>query len=129
MDYVYYPVLIKTSAPVTLDEASVTYADGVQVKGAWVAPSPPYAGYGLIKGWPAPKILTQSPNVQWSKRVPAAGAALDPVVRSYNVFLHLTVYPDALPLTTDGVALTFHEGGGAGQSVTWVDHLTFRASC
>jgi hypothetical protein len=44
------------------------------------------------------------------------------------VFLHLRVYPDALPLATDGVVLTFTDPGGAG-SVTWVDHLAFQTKC
>jgi len=99
--------MVKTSAPVTLDSAAVTYADGVQV---------------------APAILTQGSRVQWSKRVPAVGATLDPASGWYNVFLHLRVYPDALPLHTDGVVLTYHDTGGP-QTVTWVDHLSFRTSC
>ena len=52
----------------------------------------------MVEGWPAPAILVQGSSVQWSKRVPAAGAALDPATGWYNVFLHLRVYPDALPL-------------------------------
>ena len=56
---------------------SIVHTAGVTVAGAWVAPAPANAGTGLVPGWPPPSILTQSPTVQWSKRVTAAGAALD----------------------------------------------------
>ncbi len=128
VDYVYYPVMVKASSPVTLDSAAVTYADGVQVAGSWVAPAAASGGTGVVEGWPPPAILVQGSSVQWSKRVPAAGAALDPATGWYNVFLHLRVYPDALPLETDGVVLTYHQAGGP-QTVTWVDHLAFKTSC
>ena len=128
VDYVYYPVMVEASSPVTLDSAAVTYADGVQVAGSWVAPAATTGGTGMVEGWPAPAILTQGSSVQWKKRVPAAGATLDPATGWYNVFLHLRVYPDALPLRTDGVVLTYHDTGSR-QSVTWVDHLTFAATC
>lgn len=129
VDYVYYPVMVAASAPVTLDQVSVTYADGVQVAGAWVAPRASTGGTGIVEGWPAPSILTQSSSVQWSKRVTAAGVSLAPGAPSDTVFLHLRVYPDALPVTTDGVALTFHEATGGSAKTTWIDHLTFRATC
>ncbi len=128
VDYVYYPVMVKATAPVTLDSASVTYADGVQVAGSWVAPAASTGGTGMVEGWPAPAILVQGSSVQWNKRVPATGAALDPATGWYNVFLHLRVYPDALPLHTDGVVLTYHQTGSP-QTVTWVDHLSFQTSC
>jgi hypothetical protein len=111
---------------VTLDNVSVTYADGVQVAGSWVAPAAPNAGTGFIQGWPAPPILTQSGSVQWSKRVVAQGAAL-PAATPYNVFLHLRVYPDALPLRTSGVVVTYHDGSGP-HTDTWVDHVTYQSS-
>ena len=128
MDYVYYPVMVKATSPVTLDSASVTYADGVQVAGSWVAPAAATGGTGMVEGWPAPAILVQSSSVQWKKKVPAAGASLSPDSGWYNVFLHLRVYPDALPLHTDGVVLTYH-GTGGDQTVTWVDHLSFQTAC
>jgi hypothetical protein len=127
VDFVYYPVMVKAASPVQLTSAAVTYADGVQVAGAWVAPSAPTQGTGTVEGWPAPSILTQSTSVQWSKRVPAAGASLTPGTW-YNVFLHLRVYPDALPLATDGVDLTFTAAGG-DHSIVWVDHVAFQRKC
>jgi hypothetical protein len=127
VDFVYYPVMVKAASPVHLTTAAVTYADGVQVAGAWVAPAAPTHGTGTVEGWPAPSILTQSTSVQWSKRVPAAGATLTPGTW-YNVFLHLRVYPDALPLTTNGVDLTF-SAGGSDSSIVWVDHLAFQTKC
>jgi hypothetical protein len=127
VDFVYYPVVVEPSVAVTLTTAAVTYADGVQVAGAWVAPSAPTRGTGTVQEWPAGPDVTQSASVQWSKRVPAAGASLTPGTW-YNVFLHLRVYPDALPLATDGVVLTFTDSSGA-HDVTWVDHLTFKTSC
>ena len=124
----YYPVMVKASSPVTLESASVTYADGVQVAGAWVAPAAATGGTGMVEGWPPPAILVQGSSVQWKQRVPATGPALDPATGWYNVFLHLRVYPDALPLHTDGVVLTYHDSGG-DETVTWVDHLSFQATC
>jgi hypothetical protein len=126
VDFVYYPVMVKAASSVRLTTAAVTYADGVQVAGAWVAPGAPTHGTGTVQGWPAPSILTQSTSVQWSKRVPAAGASLAPGTW-YNVFLHLRVYPDALPLATDGVDLTFTAAGD--HSVRWVDHVAFQRKC
>lgn len=127
VDFVYYPVLVKATSPVVVKAAAVTYADGVQVAGAWVAQSAPTRGTGTVQGWPAPSILTQSSSVQWSKRVTAAGASLTPGTW-YNVFLHLRVYPDALPLATDGVDLTL-TAAGADHSIVWVDHVTFKRAC
>jgi hypothetical protein len=127
VDYVYYPVKVKASTPVTLDSAAVTYADGVQVAGSWVAPGTATAATGIVPGWPADPIVAQDNSLQWSKRVPAAGATLDPATW-YSVFLHLRVYPDALPLHTSGVVLTFHDASGS-QTVTWVDHLAFQKAC
>ncbi len=120
--------MVKASSAVTLDSASVTYADGVQVAGSWVAPAATTGGTGIVEGWPAPAILVQGSSVQWRKRVPAAGATLDPSTGWYNVFLHLRVYPDALPLHTDGVVLTYH-GTSGDATVTWVDHLSFKTKC
>ena len=128
VDYVYYPVMVQATSPVTLDSAAVTYADGVQVAGSWVAPAAATGGTGTVEGWPAPAILAQSSSVQWKKRVPADGASLDPATGWYNVFLHLRVYPDALPLKTDGVVLTYH-GTGDSETATWVDHVTFQETC
>ena len=120
--------MVKASSPTTLDSAAVTYADGVQGAGAWVAPAASTGGTGVVEGWPAPAILAQGSSIQWNKRVPATGATLDPATGWYNVFLHLRVYPDALPLHTDGVVLTYHQAGNP-QTVTWVDHLTFQTKC
>jgi hypothetical protein len=128
VDYVYYPVMVEAASPVTLDSLSVTYADGVQVAGSWVAPAASTGGTGIVEGWPPPAILVQGSSVQWKKRIPAAGAALDPATGWYTVFLHLRVYPDALPLHTDGVVVTYHDNAG-DETATWVDHLSFKASC
>lgn len=126
-DYVDYPVIVKATSLVDLDSVSIVHTAGVSVAGAWVAPAPADAGTGLVAGWPPPSILTQSNTVQWSKRVTAAGAALEPG-GSYNVFLHLVVDPDQLPAKATGVVFTYHDQAGAG-SVTWVDHVSFKLSC
>ncbi len=125
VDYIYYPVVMQSASPVTLDDLSVTYADGVQVAGSWVAPAAATAGTGMLEGWPAPPILTQSSSVQWSKRVVAAGATLA-AGTPYNAFLHLRVYPDQLPYHTDGVVVTYHDDAGAHSS-TWVDHVVYQS--
>ncbi|MGA8247337.1 MAG: hypothetical protein WB797_10560, partial [Nocardioides sp.] len=126
-DYVDYPVIVRASSLVDLDSVSIVHTAGVSVAGAWVAPAPADAGTGLVAGWPPPSILTQSNTVQWSKRVTAAGAALDQGA-SYNVFLHLVVDPTQLPAKTTGLVFTYHDQAGSG-SVTWVDHVTFKVSC
>ncbi len=126
-EYVDYPVIVKANSLVDLDGVSIVHTAGVSVAGAWVAPAPADAGTGLVAGWPPPSILTDSNTVQWSKRVTAAGAALDQGT-SYNVFLHLVVDPTQLPAKTTGVVFTYHDQAGAG-SVTWVAHVTFKPSC
>jgi hypothetical protein len=126
-DYVDYPVIVKANSLVDLDDITIVHTAGVSVAGAWVAPAPADAGTGLVDGWPPPSILTQSNTVQWSKRVTAAGAVLDPGA-SYNVFLHLVVDPDQLPVKTTGLVFTYHGEAGAS-SVTWVDHISFKLSC
>ncbi len=115
------------SSPVTLDSVAVTYADGVQVAGSWVSPGTETGAIGILPGWPPDAIVAQDSSLQWGKRVSAAGATLAPG-GWYNVFLHLRVYPDALPLHTSGVVFTFHDAGGS-QTVTWVDHLAFKQTC
>ena len=118
---------VQASAPVALDSIAVTYADGVQVAGSWVSPGTATAATGIVPGWPADPIVAQDSTLHWNKRVPAAGATLDPAAW-YNVFLHLRVYPDTLPLRTSGVVLTYHDGSGT-HAVTWVDHLAFKRAC
>lgn len=125
VDYLYYPVIVTPSSAVTLDDLSVTYADGVRVVDSWVAPAPADAGTGFVQGWPAPSIVTQSGSVQWSRRVEAKGAALG-AGTPYTTFLHLRVYPDQLPYRTDGVVLTYHDAAGS-HTDTWVDHVTYQA--
>ena len=77
------------------------------------------------QGLASPPILTQSTSVQWSKRVVATGATLA-AGTSYNAFVHLRVYPDALPYRTDGVVFTYHDAAG-DHTDTWVDHVTYQA--
>jgi hypothetical protein len=127
VDFFYYPVVVKPATAVTLTTAAVTYADGVQVAGSWVAPAAPTRGTGIVVGTSDWSTVTQGTSIQWSQRVPAAGAPLTPGTW-YNVVLHLKVYPDALPLATSGVVLTYTDTGGSHQ-VTWVDHLTFKTAC
>jgi hypothetical protein len=123
VDFFDYPVVVTPATAVTLTAAAVTYADGVQVAGAWVAPATSTQLVGL-DSWPPPSNVT---GLNWSQRVPAAGAALGPGT-SYNVLLHLRVYPDALPLATSGVVLTYTDSGGS-HDVTWVTHLSFKRAC
>ncbi|WP_151084653.1 hypothetical protein [Nocardioides cynanchi] len=127
VDFYYYPVVVTPSTAVTLSKAAVTYADGVQVVGAWVAPAAPVRGTGIVVGATDWSTVTQGTSIQWSQRVSAAGAGLV-AGTSYNVFLHLRVYPDALPLATRGVVLTLTDAGGT-HDVTWVDHLSFKTAC
>jgi hypothetical protein len=125
-EFLYYPVVVTPTTSLQLTTAAVTYADGVQVVAAWVAPATATRETGTVD-WPAPSTVTQGSGVQWGQRVPAAGAGLT-AGTSYNVFLRLRVYPDALPLATSGVVLTYTDATGT-HDVTWVDHLSFKTTC
>jgi hypothetical protein len=127
VDFVDYPVKVQASSPVTLDSVATTYADGVQNAGSWVSPGTETGAVGILPGWPADPIVTQDSTLKWSKRVPAAGATLD-AGGWYNVFLHLRVYPDALPLHTSGVVFTVHDASGS-HTVTWKATTTFSMDC
>jgi hypothetical protein len=128
-EFLYYPVLVKTSSPVTLDTVAPDRAEGgVVTAAAWVAPAGPTPETGTFKGWPPPKIVTGDSNLQWSKRVPAAGAALDPATGFYNVFLRLQVDPTPGDSEVKGITFTFHDAGG-GHTITWVAHTRFSMSC
>ena len=102
-------MLVKASSPVDLDSVTTVHSDGVVVAGSWVAPAPQTPSTGTLPGWPPAKIFTQSSNVQWSQRVSAAGAALDPAQGWYNVFLRIQVDPTPGDSTMSGVQLTYHD--------------------
>jgi hypothetical protein len=127
-EFLYYPVLVKASGQVSLDQVTTVHSQGVVVAGAWVAPAPQTPGTGTLPGWPPPKIFTSSSSVQWSQRVAAAGATLDPSAGWYNVFLRIQVDPTPGDSTMSGVVLRYHDAGG-DHSDTWVDHVTFSMSC
>jgi hypothetical protein len=127
-EFTYYPVLVKASAQVDLDDVTTVHSDGVTVAGAWVAPAATTPSTGTLAGWPPPKIFTSSSNVQWSQRRTAAGATLDPSVGWYNVFLRIQVDPTPGDSTMTGVQLTYHDADGS-HTDTWVDHVTFSMSC
>lgn len=127
-EFLYYPVLVKATGAVTVDSLSTDHSDGVTVAGAWLAPAPQAPSTGTLPGWPPPRIFTTSSSVQWSQRVTAAGATLDPTAGWYNVFLRIQVDPTPGDSTMDGVVLTYHDSAGT-HTDTWVDHVTFSMSC
>jgi hypothetical protein len=127
-EFLYYPVLVKATSSVRLDSISTQHSSGVVVAGSWIAPAPQAASTGILPGWPPPKIFTSSSSVQWSKRVTAAGATLDPMGGWYNVFLRIQVDPTPGDSTMSGVVVTYHDGSGT-HTDTWVDHVTFSMSC
>jgi hypothetical protein len=127
-EFLYYPVLVKATSAVDLDSVTTVHTDGVVVAGSWVAPAPQTPSTGTLPGWPPAKIFTQSSSVQWSQRVAAAGAALDPAQGWYNVFLRIQVDPTPGDSTMSGVQLTYHDASGS-HTDTWVDHVTFSMSC
>jgi hypothetical protein len=127
-EFLYYPVLIKASSPVSLDSVTTPHSDGIVVAGSWVAPAPQTPSTGMLEGWPPAKIFTQSSNVQWSQRVAAVGATLDPAQGWYNVFLRIQVDPTPGDSTMSGVQVTYHAASGS-QTDTWVDHVKFSMSC
>ena len=98
---------------------TTAHTDGVSEAGSWVAPASATPETGTFKGWP-PKFVAQDPNLQWSKRVPAAGATLTGGT-TYNVFLRLQVDPTPGDSTVDGVVVGYHDASGS-HTVTWIGH-------
>jgi hypothetical protein len=126
-EFLYYPVLVKSPTAITLDSVQTDHTQGVVDAAAWVAPAGTTPETGTFKGWPPPKIVTGDPNLQWSKRVPAGGAALDPGV-TYNVFLRLQVDPTPGDSEVKGIRVAYQDAG-TSRTVTWVAHTTFSMSC
>jgi hypothetical protein len=126
-EFVYYPVVISPSTDVDLDTLTTVHTDGVVEAGSWVAPVSATPETGTFKGWP-PKFVAQDPNLQWSKRVPAAGAALT-AGASYNVFLRLQVDPTPGDSEVSGVVVTFHDASGSQTTQTWKATTTFSMDC
>jgi hypothetical protein len=126
-EFLYFPVLVRASTAVDLDSVATDHSTGVTDAGAWVAPATSSPQTGTFKGWPPSKLVTQSSQLQWSKRVPAAGATLQPG-GWYNVFLRLQVDPTPGDSTADGVVLTYHDANGS-HTDTWRATTTFSMSC
>jgi len=128
-EFLYYPVLVRASSPVTLDTIGDLHTtQGVVLAGSWVAPSAPTGETGTVKGWPPGKIVTGDPNLQWGKRVAASGATLDPSAGWYNVFLRLQVDPTPGDSATTGLVFSYHDAAGS-HTDTWVARTTFSMSC
>jgi hypothetical protein len=128
-EFLYYPVLVKAPTTVTVETVTTDHTQGVVDAAAWVAPAGTTPETGTFKGWPPPKIVTGDPNLQWSKRVPAKGATLQPGV-FYNVFLRLQVDPTPGDSEVNGLQLTYDaDGASPGSSVEWIAHTTFSMSC
>jgi hypothetical protein len=126
-EFVYYPVVISPSTDVDLDTLTTVRTDGVVEAGSWIAPVSATPETGTFKGWP-PKFVAQDPNLQWSKRVPAAGATLT-AGASYNVFLRLQVDPSPGDSEVSGVVVTFHNASGSQTTQTWKATTTFSMDC
>lgn len=128
-EFLYYPVLVRASAPVTLDSVGDLHTtQGVVLAGSWVAPSAPTGETGTVKGWPPGRIVTGDPNLRWNERVTASGATLDPSAGWYNVFLRLQVDPTPGDSATTGLVFGYHDATGP-HTDTWVARTTFSMSC
>jgi hypothetical protein len=131
-EFLFYPVVVTAPTTVTLNTAKTDHTQGVVDAGAWVAPTGPTPETGTFKGWPPPKIVTSDPNLQWSKRVPAAGATLEAGV-AYNVFLRLQVDPTPGDSKVEGIQFDYQDSdptsSNLGTSLDWVTHTTFSMSC
>jgi hypothetical protein len=125
-EFVYYPVLVTAASDADLDSLTTAHTDGVTEAGSWVAPASATPETGTFKGWP-PKFVAQDPNLQWSKRVPAAGATLTGGT-TYNVFLRLQVDPTPGDSTVDGVVVGYHDASGS-HTATWKATTTFSMDC
>jgi hypothetical protein len=127
-EFLYYPVLVKTRSAVTLDSVRTDHTEGVVDAADWVAPAGSTPETGTFKGWPPPTIVTRDPNLQWSKRVPAAGATIDPTTGFYNVFIRLQVDPTPGDSEVKGITFAYHDRAGS-HTVTWLAKTTFSMSC
>ena len=125
-EFVYYPVLVKASSPVTLDSLTTDHTEGVVEAGSWVATAGATPETGTFKGWP-PKYVAHDSNLHWSQKMPANGATLAAGV-SYNVFLRLQVDPTPGDSMVKGLQLAYHDANGA-HTDTWVATTTFSMSC
>jgi hypothetical protein len=127
-EFLYYPVQVTANRPVDIDSITTDHTQGVVDAASWVAPSVSTTATGTVKGWPPGKIVTSDKNLQWSQRVPAAGAGLDPAVGWYNVFLRVQVDPTPGDSAVNGIVFTYHDAGGS-HTDTWVVHTTFSMDC
>ena len=126
-EFLYYAVLVTPVADVGLDGLGTDHTDGVVEAGSWVAPASSTPETGTFKGWP-PRFVAQDPNLQWSKRVPAAGASLT-AGTTYNVFLRLQVDPTPGDSTVSGVEVSFHDANGTPATASWKATTTFSMDC
>jgi hypothetical protein len=129
--FLYYPVVVTANYSVTLDQVVTEHTQGVVDAQVWVAPAAATPETGTVKGWPPPKIVTGDDNLQWSKRVPAKGAVLDPDV-PYNVFLRLQVDPTPGDSEVSGIKFSYlgtEETTGLVYSMVWGAKTTFSMSC
>jgi hypothetical protein len=130
-EFLYYPVVIKAASSLTLATVTTEHTQGVVDAGAWVAPTGPTQETGTFKGWPPPRIVTGDSNLEWTERVPANGATLQPGT-SYNVFLRLQVDPTPGDSQVTGLDFEFQHVESASSldlSVTWHAKTTFSMSC
>jgi len=114
---------------VHVDSITTDHTQGVTDAGAWVAPTgpTPEAGSTAQKGWPPGSIVTDDPNLNWDKRIVAAGTTL-PAGPSYYVFLRLEVDPTPGDSTVSGIVFRYHDDQGV-HTDTWLTHVTFSMSC
>lgn len=126
-EFLYYPVLVKANSTVDVDSVATDHTRGVVEAGSWVAPAAATPETGTFKGWP-PKFVAHDPNLQWSKRVAAAGATLD-AGTTYNVFLRLQVDPTPGDSSVSAVVVTFHDASGSPTTARWKATTTFSMDC
>ena len=127
-EFLYYPVQLTADHRVEIDSIATGHTDGVVDAASWVAPSVSTTATGTVKGWPPGRIVTGDKNLQWSQRVAAIGAELDPVSGWYNVFLRIQVDPTPGDSAVKGIVFTYHDADGS-HTETWVAHTTFSMDC
>ena len=126
-EFLYYPVVVTPSGDETLDTVTTVHTDGVVEAGSWVAPVTATPETGTFKGWP-PKFGAKDANLQWGKRVSAAGATLAGGT-TYKVFLRLQVDPTPGDSEVKGLEFTFHTASGSRTTATWKATTTFSMDC
>ena len=79
---------------------------------------------GIVRGWPAPRLLLGSRHPRWSDRTPASGASLRPD----RWYTSSCISSPRQPAGLGGLTVAYRDTEGEN-SRTWSDHVRFGPGC